>query len=242
MKRAIPFALWSAFVVIVLVRGEARLYVADSYDWKLIASAATLALLALAAIVRRAGGTTPTRWPELLAHATPIVLLLVAAGELPAPPPMVASFGSTPRGASHAPRPFTGLPGNRVPVVVDGYRRAGVAELAWFDRDKRGDAVEVVGIYRSRGPAVADAELGAMPAHLLTRHVVTCCAADAQAVAVVLDFAGRTPPADGTWLRVRGTIGTPAQVDSWQACQVRVEESHAIDAPSDPYDWLTTSY
>ncbi|HYE08076.1 MAG TPA: hypothetical protein VEL07_21355, partial [Planctomycetota bacterium] len=178
MKRALPFALWAAFVGIVLLRDEARLYVADSFDWKLIASVAVLAVLALIAVLRARGAAPAARWPELLAHATPILVLVVAAGGLPPPPPMAASFGSTPRGATHTPRPFTGMPGKRVPVIVDGHRRVGVAELAWFDRDKLGDAVEVTGIYRSRGPAVTDSELGAMPAHLLVRHVVTCCAAD----------------------------------------------------------------
>ncbi|MFH8369423.1 TIGR03943 family putative permease subunit [Streptomyces sp. NPDC018031] len=69
----------------------------------------------------------------------------------------------------------------------------------------------------------------------LTRLLVGCCAADAQAVKVKM-YGGATPPRSGTWLSVTGTwhpLGAPGKESAAAALDVR--GFREIPEPANPY-------
>ena len=165
--------------------------------------------------------TSRTGWLIL----APIIALLVVA------PPALGTFTAarTPASiAKPADTAFPALPG-RAPhtdPLTDFAARA-----IWDDgRTLTGQSVRLTGFVAA---VTADHRTGA-PTFVLTRLVITCCAADARPIYVGITTAA-TPPAAGTWLQITGTYGGVSPYDA----QLPVLNATAVDvvhAPADPYD------
>jgi uncharacterized repeat protein (TIGR03943 family) len=119
----------------------------------------------------------------------------------------------------------------------------------------RDGAVDLpLGVFLSRAYYDDDDSLGGVPVRLtgfvvadpaipdgyrLTRYLLTCCAADAMPLQVVVQGLGSPPPADDTWLEVVGTWVPPADptaegVD--RGAVLAVTSQVEIPPPANPYE------
>jgi uncharacterized repeat protein (TIGR03943 family) len=203
-------------------------YLRPGMKWPLVLAGAVLVVLGGATIVRafarrddqqtlephdghRLG---PIAWLLLL----PVVVLFAVA-----PKPLgTDAIDTSATRAVGRPARFAPLPSMRDGAYELSIRD--VLERATFEPDSlTGATVRVVGFVSNNG-----APVGAL---LLTRFVLTCCAADAYAVQLAV--AGSEAFADDTWIEVTGRLrGAPIG----QRTTVDVVSVRRISRPANPYE------
>ncbi len=233
----------------LVITGSFDRYVKPGLRWPLIASGIVLVVLGLATSLSDDTGHDGTddggddgshrRHDEGDGHehhhvprvgwllVLPLVVLLLVA-----PPALGADA------ASREPAPLPTYQGSTFPPLdTDG---AGVAEIPvtefvdralWDDADSLDDQP-----VRLTGLVVHDDDVPG--GFLLTRFVLSCCAADAIPVQVGVVDGGR--PAQDSWVEVEGTLVPPPPLDR-DATELPLLELEAtavrpIDEPSNPYE------
>jgi uncharacterized repeat protein (TIGR03943 family) len=152
-----------------------------------------------------------------------LVLAPVIAIAVVSPPALGALTAN--RAASAPPRPAAALPPlpDVVPVPI---RVSDLVVRSYWDhgRSLRGHVVRVVGFVR------ATTERG----FVLTRLVITCCAADAERNDVEISSDEPAPPRD-TWIAVTGRFGGMSSVNPFTPLLSAIS-IRPVDAPDDPYE------
>jgi uncharacterized repeat protein (TIGR03943 family) len=152
-----------------------------------------------------------------------LVLAPVIAIAVVSPPALGALTAD--RAASAPPRPTAALP--PLPDVVPVPIRVSdlVIRSYWgHGRSLRGRVVQVVGFVRR------STEHG----FVLTRLVITCCAADAERDDVEIRSAGPAPPRDA-WVAVTGRFGGMSPADEFTPLLIATSV-RPVAAPDDPYE------
>jgi uncharacterized repeat protein (TIGR03943 family) len=148
----------------------------------------------------------------------PVIAILVIA------PPALGSYSAA-RVPATVTKPassqFAPLPGHD-PVTVSMIDYA--ARAVWDDgRTLTGRTMQLTGF-------VLRTSAGGF---VLSRLVITCCAADARPIEVGVTASGAAPPAD-TWVTVTGTYG--GVIDNDTLPVIDATKVSAISEPSNPYD------
>lgn len=255
-RRSLQLLAWLAFLVLVAVGGGLAVYVRGWQGAMAAGAGGLLALLMIGeSLWRRGPRGAPASWPRALAALLPLWVHLAAGGDALGghaarlgfgPPPAVligndtdaAPVGGVLRVAwSHASAPIgrEPAPAIEVPAEARPFSPLTVLEL-WHPR--RHPDIEAVEVLAQLMPADAESlqRIRFSPQDrpirgIAYRHLVTCCAADAVAIAVALVGAG-PPPGEG-WYRIRGRWLRPAAPG--EAPGIAVESLLPAPAPRDPY-------
>jgi uncharacterized repeat protein (TIGR03943 family) len=200
LAAAAVLAGWAALFWFLLAADRVGLYLSDRTSW--VVPTAAILLSATAASVLAAGRT---RRPEPLgsrdalamaAFLVPVVVLLAL------PPATLGSF-SAPRKSQYTGPAFSSVYGRFGATSEITLLTVAAAEHtedgARFLADRAGEEVRFVGFVARDEDAPSD-EL------LLTRYVVTCCAADATVVQVRVVNAGPGVAEPDDWIEVTGLI------------------------------------
>jgi uncharacterized repeat protein (TIGR03943 family) len=90
-----------------------------------------------------------------------------------------------------------------------------------------GQHVDVVGLVY-HDPRLPDNQF------MVSRFVITCCAADAFAIGMTVNWTGSAELEDNTWVRVEGSLDT-LQIDGDSAPLIQASQVELIPAPEQPY-------
>lgn len=199
-------------------------YVKPSLLPWLLAGGVTIAVLALAAIVRdiRHGGPPSD---DGHAHSSRVLWLLavpVVVLTFVSPPPIgagAAGTAVTPDTAGTARRPYPPLPAGAAPDVPLPEVLMRVAHDS--AGTLTGRLISVTGFTIRSGDQVD-----------LARVVIVCCAADAQLAQIRLSGPAVADHPDNTWVKVRGTV---EQGSSGPA--IVVHDMTPVEAPRNPYSY-----
>lgn len=152
-----------------------------------------------------------------------LVLAPVIAIAVVSPPALGALTAD--RAPSAPTRPTAALPplSDAVPVPI---RVSDLVVRSYWDngRSLRGHVLQIVGFVRGT------TERG----FVLTRLVITCCAADAEPNDVEIRSDERAPPRDA-WVAVTGRFGGMSTANAFTPLLIATSV-RAVDAPDDPYE------
>ena len=217
---AVALAAWAALFWFLEVSGRWALYLGARTKWVVPAGAV---VLTVAAIGRTLTLRSPKADPIGRAQAWGLaVVLLPVISVVALPPATLGSFSASRRSVSAGFVSGSGeITGEISLVEVAGSLWSEEARQALIER--AGSRVEFTGIVTRRDGTPADE-------FVLTRFIVSCCAADALSVQVRVVNAPPGRFEEDEWVRVTGSIyplGTEVVVDA-----SRVQ---AIPRPEQPY-------
>jgi uncharacterized repeat protein (TIGR03943 family) len=211
---------WSAFLFRLWWSGDLVRYVGSLTAWVVPAGAVIFALVAIASAVR-IRDARPGSWSAPLLLMAPLAFVALApsaelgayaAAKKLAPAPPVASAKPAP--LKKGPLGVYDL--HYVTQVDDAAAAMGIAP---------GMRVDVTGF-------VSHPKGNAHGTFAITRFVILCCIADAEAYQAQVDASGlaRSDYEDDTWLRVQGTVAV-----SGKRLVVRASRVEEVQQPRDPY-------
>lgn len=249
LARLAAIAAWLALVAVILLGGHAAHY-AGTFETTAMTTAsvvfAALVLAALAAggLVRGIGSIWD--WCETAAHAVPLTLFLVVGpaslnsltlGEASAftpredaRPPVVPTVAQSTASGPVRDAEAAGLPAPK--VGAKGHLITDLLEVRYFPH-LQGGKVELIGKI-----GVMESTYGRRKGQsptlrtVLFRHVMTCCAADAQPITADLANLPEETPHE-VWVRVRGSAN--ARETPGQTPVIHVDSIERVDAPESPY-------
>lgn len=151
----------------------------------------------------------------LLIPARPLGASAIDNKGLNAPPPLTVSGGSAATTLEVAPEQRT---------ILDWVRAFNYAEDPTVFTDQPADVIGFV--YRRAGLAPTQ--------FLVTRFTVTCCAADASGVAMLVDWPDAGQLTENTWVRVRGAVRA-VDFDGRPLPWITAASVETVDQPEHPY-------